>query len=285
MNEHISRSGVPERRNYSPFGRLRRMAFDNRAGVLTMLGFAALGLVLFITTTAFALNERYSRDVTRIAYSHDARSMRFLLEEEQRRTAGLSDTVAALEQRAAELIPDDEPYLVVSLDEKRVSYIQGTDTIFAAPVAVGSGKTMVLNGETKRFQTPRGRMEITHKQLDPIWVPPSWHYHEIARNRGLQVVDMSGESPDALTRMGFPPGDEPIRGGQIYIPPYGSPQRKHEGVLGAAKLEMYDGYYFHGTNNEGSIGTAASHGCIRMLKDDVLWMYENVPVGTQVFIY
>jgi lipoprotein-anchoring transpeptidase ErfK/SrfK len=77
----------------------------------------------------------------------------------------------------------------------------------------------------------------------------------------------------------------PVSGGTVIIPPYGSPQRRHKGVLGVAKLEMYDGYYFHGTENEASVGSAASHGCIRMLKDDVLWMYDNVPVGTPVYIY
>ena len=56
-------------------------------------------------------------------------------------------------------------------------------------------------------------------------------------------------------------------------------------VFGAAKLVLRDGYYFHGTNNEASIGSAASAGCIRMLRDDVLWMYGNVPVGTPVYIY
>ena len=48
---------------------------------------------------------------------------------------------------------------------------------------------------------------------------------------------------------------------------------------------MYDGYYFHGTDNPSSIGSAASHGCIRMYRDDILWMYRNVPVGTAVYIY
>jgi lipoprotein-anchoring transpeptidase ErfK/SrfK len=56
-------------------------------------------------------------------------------------------------------------------------------------------------------------------------------------------------------------------------------------VLGAAKLEMQDGYYFHGTNQEQTVGTAASAGCLRMRRADVLWMYENVPVGTRVYIY
>jgi lipoprotein-anchoring transpeptidase ErfK/SrfK len=56
-------------------------------------------------------------------------------------------------------------------------------------------------------------------------------------------------------------------------------------VLGVAKLEMQDGYYFHGTDNEASVGSAASHGCLRMRKDDILWMYDHVPVGTPVYIY
>jgi hypothetical protein len=40
----------------------------------------------------------------------------------------------------------------------------------------------------------------------------------------------------------------------VIIPPWGSPQRQHRGTLGVAKLEMYDGYYFHGTDNEASVG-------------------------------
>ena len=164
-------------------------------------------------------------------------------------------------------------------------YLAGEDTIFTAPVAVGSGRTMVLGGRTQRFQTPRGRMTISHKELDPVWVPPDWHYYRVAEARGLQVVNMSNAPRDALTQRGFAPGREPIADGVVYIPPWGSPQRRHTGVLGAAKLEMQDGYYFHGTNNESSIGSAASAGCIRMFRDDILWMYENVPVGTEVYIY
>ena len=277
------RSGAADRRDYTPPGRLRRIFHDYRGAVWSLIGAAVLAAVLFAGTSAWAINERFERDVAEIAYTHDSRSLRFLAEKEAESLNRLSDTVAALESKAAELVPADEPYLVVSLAERKVSYIQADDTLFAAPVAVGSGATLTVGGKTKRFVTPRGRMSITHKERDPVWVPPNWHYHEIARKRGLQVVDMSNASPAALA--GFPAGKEPIAGGKIFIPPWGSPQRRHKGVLGVAKLEMYDGYYFHGTNNEASIGSAASHGCIRMLKDDVLWMYDNVPVGTQVYIY
>ena len=162
-------------------------------------------------------------------------------------------------------------------------YIQANDTLYRASVAVGSGKTLVMGGKTKRFVTPRGRMSITKKELDPIWVPPDWHYIEIARNTGRQVVNMSNASPNALA--GYPAGRVPIRGNTVIIPPWGSPQRQHRGVLGVAKLETYDGYYFHGTDKPSSIGTAASHGCIRMHAEDIMWMYRNVAVGTPVYIY
>jgi hypothetical protein len=280
-----TRAGTPERRNLTPPGRLRRISHENRGAAWTLAGVLALVLVLFAGTTVLAVNERFKRDVAEIAYTRDARALQFLLTMETERVRALSDTVAVLEAQAAEAVPSRRPHLVVSLEEKRMWYLQGTDTLFTAPVAVGSGETMTINGRTQRFQTPRGRMTITHKELDPIWVPPDWHYHRIARERGLRVVNMSNAAPDALTRRGFAAGKEPIADGVVYIPPWGSPQRRHTGVLGAAKLEMRDGYYFHGTNNEASIGSAASAGCIRMRRDDILWMYENVPVGTEVFIY
>lgn len=272
-----------ERRNYTPGGRLRRIAFDHRSSVWVALGTIVLLLLLFAGTTALALNARFERDVAEIAYSRDSDALQFLLQKESEEIRQLGDTVAALESRVGALSMENGPNLVVSLEEKRVWYLEGEDTIFTAPVAVGSGRTIVMGGRTQRFQTPRGHMTITAKELDPVWVPPAWHYHKIAQAQGLRVVDMSNAAPDALA--GYPAGDEPISDGVIYIPPYGSPQRRYTGVLGAAKLELRDGYYFHGTNNEASIGTAASAGCIRMLRDDILWMYENVPVGTDVYIY
>ncbi len=283
MDERRTRSGTPERRNQAPPGRLRRITHDYRAAVLLLIGVLVVGAVLFAATAAWAVNERFKRDVAEIAYTRDARSLQFLAQQESRQLEQLSDTMARLEERSRAEVPANRAYLVVSIAERRMWYLQGSDTLFTAPVAVGSGQTMVINGRTQRFQTPRGQMTITHKERDPIWVPPDWHYHRIARERGLQVVNMSNAPRDALAR--FPAGREPIADGKIYIPPWGSAQRRHTGVLGAAKLEMRDGYYFHGTNNEASIGSAASAGCIRMRRDDILWMYENVPVGTAVYIY
>lgn len=42
--------------------------------------------------------------------------------------------------------------------------------------------------------------------------------------------------------------------------------------------------YIHGTNGEAVIGTPSSHGCIRLLNDDVIRAYDMIPVGTPVLI-
>lgn len=284
MNQpHITRAGGPEQRDHSPTGRLRRILFDYRGATLGLILLAAGAAILFAASTAWAMGERFKREVAQIAYTHDTEALRFLETREARSIGEMEQRSARIREQTAARAARNQPYLVVSIAERRVWYLQGDDTLFTAPVAVGSGKTLVLGGETKRFQTPRGQMEITHKERDPVWIPPNWHYVEYARKHGLSVVDMSDAAPDALA--GFPPGDEPVRGGKVFIPPYGSPQRRHQGVLGVAKLEMQDGYYFHGTDNEASVGSAASHGCIRMRKDDILWMYDRVPVGTPVYLY
>ena len=45
------------------------------------------------------------------------------------------------------------------------------------------------------------------------------------------------------------------------------------------------GYGIHGTNNPGSIGHNASHGCIRMKNHDVEELFGMVDVGDQVELY
>ncbi len=41
---------------------------------------------------------------------------------------------------------------------------------------------------------------------------------------------------------------------------------------------------FHGTPNEDTVGQAASHGCIRMLNQDVLALFDKVSIGTPVIV-
>lgn len=59
--------------------------------------------------------------------------------------------------------------------------------------------------------------------------------------------------------------------------------------LGARALYLHQGrndtyFRIHGTTAPESIGTASSNGCIRMINEHVMDLYERVPVGTKVVV-
>jgi lipoprotein-anchoring transpeptidase ErfK/SrfK len=75
------------------------------------------------------------------------------------------------------------------------------------------------------------------------------------------------------------PGSAWAIGMPAYIPPGPS------NPLGTRALYLNSpGIRIHGTTKIGSIGTAASHGCMRMVRHDIETLYPLVPVGTPVFI-
>lgn len=49
-------------------------------------------------------------------------------------------------------------------------------------------------------------------------------------------------------------------------------------------LGIFDGAGIHGTDELSSLGSAASHGCVRMAIPDVIELYDEVPVGAPVYI-
>ena len=64
-----------------------------------------------------------------------------------------------------------------------------------------------------------------------------------------------------------------------YIPPGPS------NPLGTRAIDLdASGIRFHGTKNIASVGTAASHGCMRMYRANVEEFFELVPIGTRVII-
>ena len=59
--------------------------------------------------------------------------------------------------------------------------------------------------------------------------------------------------------------------------------------LGARALYLFEGnrdtyYRIHGTTQPWTIGTASSNGCIRMVNEHVIDLYERVPIGTKVVV-
>jgi lipoprotein-anchoring transpeptidase ErfK/SrfK len=62
-----------------------------------------------------------------------------------------------------------------------------------------------------------------------------------------------------------------------------------ENPLGARALYLYRGgrdtmFRLHGTNEPRSIGLAMSSGCIRLMNDDIVHLYERTPIGTPVVV-
>jgi lipoprotein-anchoring transpeptidase ErfK/SrfK len=98
------------------------------------------------------------------------------------------------------------------------------------------------------FDTPTGLYHIQNKAVNPAWTMPNSDW--------------------------VAPGDR----GKVV--PGGVP----ENPLKARWLGIYDGAGIHGTDAEGSIGTAASHGCVRMRIPDVIDLYDQVPVGAPIYI-
>ena len=204
-------------------------------------------------------------------------------------------------------VADPDKKVMISLDRKHLWLVVRGDTVFSAPVAIGKGNVFRFADRTYRFDTPKGERRILAKHEDPNWIPPDWHYYEKAVQRGLEPVhleegdrielsdgtflEVRDNQVGRINRWGnwwpFTPGSEIIFDGNIYVPPIGSPQRKVPNALGPIKLSLGDGYLIHGTHryNRESIGTAASHGCIRMRNDDVEALAELVDVGTAVYIY
>ena len=97
------------------------------------------------------------------------------------------------------------------------------------------------------LETPAGFYRVRNKAVDPAWYVP----------RKAWAGSLAGR-----------------------IIPGGSP----DNPIKARWLGIYDGAGIHGTDDIASLGTAASHGCIRMSIPDVKELYRIVPVGTRIYI-
>jgi lipoprotein-anchoring transpeptidase ErfK/SrfK len=107
-------------------------------------------------------------------------------------------------------------------------------------------KTYVVGVGASGFDTPAGLYHVQNKAVNPTWHVPKKPW---AGKLAGRVI---------------PPGpDNPIK---------------------ARWMGIYDGAGIHGTADVASLGTAASHGCIRMSVAEVEELYDRVPVSTPIFI-
>jgi hypothetical protein len=216
---------------------------------------------------------------------------------------------SAQAQPAAGARRTDEPAsgyrVVISLADRMLWVLRDADTVRAASAGVGSDAPLEFDGQRWEFDTPRGRRVVIGKTENAPWVPPDWHYAETARayglrlarlrpgrlirlhdGRGLVIRDSMVEviEPDGAFAE-LPTDEEIVFDGTLYIPPLNSKNRHVPGQLGRYQLDLGGGYMLHGTPDQASIGTATTHGCIRLRDEDIAWLYDNLPVGTGVYIH
>ena len=97
------------------------------------------------------------------------------------------------------------------------------------------------------YPTPEGLFHVHSKQVNPSWsVPRSGWAGSLG---GSTIAGGSSENPLKARWIGFA-----------------------------------SGVGFHGTGDTGSIGSAASHGCVRMRVGDVKDLYRRVSIGTPVYV-
>ncbi len=107
-------------------------------------------------------------------------------------------------------------------------------------------KTYTVAVGQEGLETPEGLYAIQDKQENPTWnVPES---------------DWAG----SLAGQSIPPGPS--------------------NPLKARWMGIYEGAGIHGTEETYSLGSAASHGCVRMAVPDVEELYDLVDVGTPIYI-
>jgi lipoprotein-anchoring transpeptidase ErfK/SrfK len=55
--------------------------------------------------------------------------------------------------------------------------------------------------------------------------------------------------------------------------------------MGARALYIGETVYrLHGTNQPQTIGSAVSSGCFRLVNNDIIDLYERVPLGTKIIV-
>ena len=94
-----------------------------------------------------------------------------------------------------------------------------------------------------------GTTYVSEKRINPTWTP---------------TPDMRRENP---TLPAYVPGGHPL-----------NPLGPRAMYLGKST------YRIHGTDAPWTVGQDVSHGCIRMFNNDVIDLYERVPVGTRVIV-
>ena len=145
------------------------------------------------------------------------------------------------------LPPVERSGIIINLPEMRIYYYP-KPAVGETPVII----THPISIGRMDWTTPLGTARIISKAKNPSWYPPE------------SVRAEHAADGDPLPKI-VPPGpDNP---------------------LGAFAMRLsIPGYLIHGTNKPSGVGMRVTHGCIRMLPEDIEKFFTQVPVNTPVRI-
>jgi len=163
----------------------------------------------------------------------------------------LNKKLEALNKKVQRLTPGNA-FLIINTTNNTFELFKNNEIIRQGRCSTGSFIHLEVDStKSFTFETPKGVMTVQNKVTNPVWTKPDWAFIE----EGLPV------------------------------PPPGHSSRREPNVLGAYALKLGDGYMIHGTLYQRLIGSPVTHGCVRLLDDDLEAVYNALPVGSKVFIY
>ena len=187
-----------------------------------------------------------SGDALELVSGHEGRKLRDNLLTEQLKAAVLSgDASRTIRARVHATEPEITKQEVASQFPSYLTLDRGSFTLRLWQ-DLKLAKTYTVAVGQEGLETPEGLYEIQQKEENPVWNVPESDW----------AGDLAGQT--------IPPGpSNPIK---------------------ARWMAIFEGAGIHGTEELESLGTAASHGCVRMAIADVEELYDQVEVGTPIFI-
>ena len=116
-------------------------------------------------------------------------------------------------------LPEEAPRVgvVISIDvsTNKAWLFRDGEVLAESRVATGSDKILRNGHRVWFFRTPRGRLSVVDKIVDPIWTKPDWAFIEEGKR----------------------------------VPPADSPSRRVRGTMGKYALDLGGGFLIHGTDD------------------------------------
>lgn len=166
-------------------------------------------------------------------------------------TAKLEKDIELLNRRIGRLTPGSS-FLIINTSDNIFRLYANKQVIRTGKCSTGSFIQLEVDSiKSWTFETPKGALTVRGKITNPVWKKPDW----------------------AFIEDGLP------------VPPPNDPSRYERNVLGDFALSLGDGYLIHGTLYQRLLGMPVTHGCVRMNDDDLEIVYNNLQVGSKVFIY